>query len=353
MLLGKELPIIIFGRSMDRIKVFVTGATGTVGLYLVGYLASRDYQVVGLVRPTSQRELLEKIIQSHPNKISSVAADIKKIGHLSEDMAGCDVVVHTAAAVEPYSNWDELRQVNVQGTDNVLQAAINAGVKHFIHISSLSVITGDQDQFKVNEEQVPIYSRELYANSKIEAEKVALAHAADGHINVTILRPGFIYGPGERTWMPKLIQAMKKGRALLVGNTDKETNVIYVENLCRAIEASLLNAKTYGEIYNLTDGQPITKKVLFDTICDGLYLPRVTLIIPAFAAKLLVESASALTPFVPNYFKNKLALYSRAAYRLVAINQGFDISKAERDLKYVERIPFAEGMARTLSTWKT
>ena len=104
-----------------------------------------------------------------------------------------------------------------------MQAAINAGVKHFIHISSLSVITGDQDQFKVNEEQVPIYSRELYANSKIEAEKVALAHAADGHINVTILRPGFIYGPGERTWMPKLIQAMKKGRALLVGNTDKET----------------------------------------------------------------------------------------------------------------------------------
>ncbi len=337
---------------MNRIKVFVTGATGTVGLYLIKYLADKGYSVNACVRPSSERQQLNHFLQDYPDKLSYVESDIRETGRLREYMAGCAVVVHTAAAVEPYSNWQELKRVNVEGTDNVLKAAIAAGVKQFIHISSLSVITGDQDQFKVNEEKVPIYSKEPYANSKIEAEKIVTSQINADCIDVTILRPGFIYGPSERTWMPKLIQAMKKGRAMLVGDTEKETNVIYVENLCRAIEASILNAKAYGQIYNLTDGQSVSKRLLFDTICDQLKLPRVSLIIPTFAARLLVESASVLTPLVPNYFKNKLARYSRAAYRLVAINQGFDISKAERDLGYVERISFTEGMAKTLSTWK-
>jgi len=337
---------------MNRIKVFVTGATGTVGLYLIKYLAEKGYSVIGCVRPSSDKDELNNIVQNYSDRLRYIESDIREIGRLSEYMADCEVVVHTAAAVEPYSNWQELKRVNVEGTENVLQAAIAAGVKQFIHISSLSVITGDQDQFKVNEEQIPIYSREPYANSKIEAEKIVISQVDVRCIDVTILRPGFIYGPSERTWMPKLIQAMKKGRAMLVGDTKKETNVIYVENLCRAIESAILNAKAYGQIYNLTDGQSVSKRLLFDTICDELNLPRVSLIIPAFAARLLVESASMVTPLVPNYFKNKLARYSRAAYRLVAVNQGFDISKAERDLGYVERISFIEGMAKTLSTWK-
>jgi nucleoside-diphosphate-sugar epimerase len=339
--------------TLIRAKVFITGATGTVGLYLFEYLANRGYTVVGGIRAASQRNEIDKIVKNFPNTASFIEADITDLNLLSKNIAGCDVVIHTAAAIEPYSNWQELKRINVAGTDNVLQASLEAAVHHFIHISSLSVITGDRDQFKVNEESRPIYSREPYANSKIEAEKIVLSQVHSQSINVTVLRPGFIYGPHERTWMPRLIQAMKKGRAMFVGDTDKETNVIYVENLCRAIEAAILNEKAYGQIYNLTDGQSVSKRRLFDTICDELQLPRVSLIIPAFAAKLLVESATAITPLVPNYLKNKLARYSRAAYRLVAVNQGFDISKAERDLNYKDRIPFAKGMSKTLSNWRS
>lgn len=336
---------------MNKLKIFVTGATGTVGLSLLVYLAKRNYSVVACIRPTSQTKSLNAIMQAYPNNIECVFADIKEKGQLNERMHGCDVVVHAAASVEPHSKWEELKLVNVDGTRNVLEAASAAGIKQFIHISSLSVITGDQDQFKVNEEQAPIYSREPYANSKIEAEKIVMSHS-NSSLNVTILRPGFIYGPGERIWMPKLIRAIERGRALLVGNTEKETNVIYVENLCRAIEASILNAKAYGQIYNLTDGQLVSKKVLFDTICDELNLPRVRIIIPHLVAKLLVESACLLIPFAPRFLKDKLAAYARGAYRLTAVNQGFDISKAERDLGYTDRVPFAEGMAKTLAAWK-
>ncbi len=337
---------------MDKPKVCITGATGTVGLYLVEYLINKGYEVMGCIRPSSRAHRLDNLVKNYPRLLTYAVADITGSAQISNYMIGCDVVVHTAANVEPYSQRHELQAVNVQGTQNVLDAAIAAGVKQFIHISSLSVITGDQDQYGINEDQPPIYSKEEYANSKIDAEQVVMSEAAGKNIEITILRPGFIYGPYERTWLPKLIHAMKRRRAIFVGDTKKETNVIYVENLCRAIEASILNQRAFGQIYNLTDGQSISKRLLFDTICDELSLPRVNVIVPTFAARLLVETATLMTPYVPTYWKNKLAVYSRAAFRLAAVNQGFDISKAERELGYIERVPFAEGMAKTLSTWK-
>ena len=338
---------------MNKSKIFVTGATGTVGSYLVEYLVNKGYQVLGCVRPSSRVANLDNLVKRYPEKFKYAMADITGSAQLSNYMNGCDVVVHTAANVEPYSKRHELQLVNVQGTQKVLDSAINAGVKQFIHISSLSVITGDKDQYGIGENQPPIYSKEEYANSKIDAEQIVMSEGAGKNIEVTILRPGFIYGPDERTWLPKLIHAMKKRRAILVGDTKKETNVIYVENLCRAIEASILNKKAFGQIYNLTDGQAISKRLLFDTICDELRLPRVNVVVPVFAARMLVETATMLTPYAPTFMKNKLAVYSRAAFRLAAVNQGFDISKAERDLGYIERVPFAEGMSKTLATWKT
>lgn len=336
---------------MNRVKVFVTGATGLVGLQLVRYLVERDYQVIGCVRQSSNISGLTKIADTYQGRLELVIADLCQPERLASAMKGTDVVVHTAAFVEPTGSREEITSVNVGGTGAALNAAKDAAVKQFIHISSLAVITGEEDRFAVSEEEEPKYCREPYANSKIDAEKLVMQESMLDNIAVTSLRPGFIYGPNERTWMPRLVKALKTGRAMLVGNGDKETNVIYVENLCRAIELSLLNSTAYGQVYNLTDGQLITKRRLFDTICDQLGLPRVKLYIPKFAARLICEFATFASPFAPAPLKTTLARYSRAAYRLVAVNQGFDISKAERELKYLERIPFEEGMSRTLAHW--
>ncbi len=352
------LPCIIYGLqrqtiigTMSKIKVFVTGAAGMVRLRLVQFLINSGYQVVAGIRPSTAKDMLARLIDLHPNSLSCVTADITQPGQLAVHMTDCQAVIHTAAVIETLSSPTYLYAVNVNGTNNVLRAAIAAGVKHFIHISSLSVITGDKDQYGIDETHSPVYCREAYANSKIDAEKIVLSALDQEQIQVTVLRPGFIYGPHERSWMPKLIQAIKTRRAMLVGDSMKETNVIYVENLCWAINSALLNKTAYGQIYNLTDGQLVTKKLLFDTICDQLDLPRVTLTIPTFAARLLVESSSLISPIAPIHLKHKLDRYSRAAFRLVAVNQGFDISKAERELGYTHRIPFAEGMSKTLATW--
>ncbi len=329
---------------MNLPSVCVTGATGLVGLELVRRLAGKGYRITAVVRPTSDRSSLSGLA----GNLTIVGCQLTDAATLKAAMAGHDVVVHAAGSVDVMGSREEIFAVNVGGSRAALEAAISAGVKQFVHISSLSVITGQDDQYAVGEDAPLRCCGEPYADSKVEAEKLVMAEAYRGRIAVTALRPGFIYGPRERAWLPRLIESLASGKAVLIDGGRKETNVIYIGNLCRAIEASLLNERCYGKVYNLTDGQKVTKKQLFDAICDGLGLPRVTRSIPQPVARLACEVVSRVAPLLPPASRGKLSRFSRAAFRLAGVNQGFDISRAERDLDYTERTPFAAGMAETL-----
>lgn len=334
-------------------KVVVTGASGLVGSNLVEFLVKRNFSVVALVRsPNSAEHLIE-----FANKVRDIAdlqlkqANVTDSAALRQAFEGADVVVHCAGSVDPYGARQAVFETNLGGSRNAVAAAKLAKVKQFIHISSLSVITGQGDQFNVDENAPLKPCGEAYADSKIEAEKAVMAECA--HISVTTLRPGFIYGPRERAWLPRLIANIRDGKAMLIDGGKRETNVIYVGNLCRAIEGSILNARAFNQVFNLTDGQHITKKQLFDAISDGLNLPRVERSVPRPVAWVACEIVSSFAPMLSAPSRQKLSRFSRAAFRLAAINQGFDITKAERDLGYANRIPFSEGMARTLEFFKT
>lgn len=337
---------------MASLEIFVTGASGLVGSNLVRYLAERGHKVTAFVRVTSDTSSISETAKRYPENIRVKTGDLFDTKALSEAMAGVDVVVHSAAVIEAFGEPDYLQKVNVQGTETAIRAAIWAKAKQFIHISSLSVIMGETDQYAVGEDEPLIACREVYANSKVCAEKLVREYFFTDDIEVTVLRPGFIYGPTEKAWLPRLINALESGRALVVGDGTKETNVIYVENVCRAIELSLLNPVAYGRIYNLTDGQQITKRQLFDTVAKELGLPPATRTIPYPMARLLIETSSIVAKVGPLKWREKLSRYSRPAFRLAALNQGFDISRAERELGYTDRISFAEGMRRTMQEVK-
>lgn len=337
---------------MAKPKIAVTGAGGLVGSNLVEYLASKGYQVLALVRSDKSRKLLLSFSGSGYGSVHVAFADILEKTSLTKVLSGVDVIVHAAGAVDPYGKRELIFKTNVEGTFCALSAAKEAGLKQFIHISSLSVITGQDDQFKLSEDAQLRYCGEPYADSKVDAEKLVLREIEHDAIKVTVLRPGFIYGPRERSWMPRLIDSISEGHAMLIDGGLRQTNVIYVENLSRAIELSLLNERAYGQVFNLTDGDEVTKKQLFDAISKGLALPPVSRTIPRPVAKVFCELVSSCAPVLPQKLQGELARYSRAAFRLAAVNQGFDISKAERELKYVNRVPFEEGMSRTLDYFR-
>jgi nucleoside-diphosphate-sugar epimerase len=336
---------------MKDLVIAVTGASGLVGSHLVDYLAAREYRVVAVVRSsTSAKEFLDRWRRL---KVSLFEANVSDLPSLKQALDGVDVVVHAAGVVDPYGTRSVIFDVNVEGTGNVLAAAKAQAVKQFVYVSSLSVITGQHDQYGVGEE-VPVRKcGEAYADSKVEAELLVMAESVTDQIVVTAVRPGFIYGPREHAWLPRLIDSIASGKAALIDGGTKQTNVIYVENLNRAIEATFLNPKAYGQVYNLTDGEVISKKQLFDAIADGLNLPRVKKVVPGFIARAFCQVVSEIAHYLPVEKQRALARYSRAAFRLAGVNQGFSIAKAERDLAYLNRVPFREGMAITLASFKS
>jgi nucleoside-diphosphate-sugar epimerase len=328
--------------------VAVTGAGGLVGGHVVQHLLAADFSVIAIVRNTPQ--FLAELAQLNQGSLKIAQADVSQTDSLQTAFAGADVVVHAAGSVDPFGSRQAIFATNLGGTKNALAAAAGAGVKHFIFISSLSVITGQGDQFDVDESASLKPCGESYADSKIEAEQAVMTYSSS--MKVTSLRPGFIYGPRERSWMPRLINSIATGKAMLIDGGTKQTNVIYVGNLCRAVELALLSEMSYGQVYNLTDGQFVSKKQLFDAIADGLGLPRVTKKVPGAVAKPFCLLVSSVAPMLPVERQRKLARFSRAAFRLAAVNQGFSIKKAESELGYTDRLPFAQGMAQTLATFK-
>jgi len=334
---------------MTELQVAVTGAGGLVGSNLIDYLSKRGFSVVAICRRLKTVEQ-EAYAQGWKQAgVRLVEADVNNLESLVAAFKGVDAVVHAAAVVDPFGSRQEIFKTNVGGTENALSAAQKNAVKQFILVSSLSVITGRSDQFDTPEDAPYQPTGEAYADSKIAAEKAVRTAIQNSGLAATIVRPGFIYGPRERAWLPRLINSIATGKAVLVDGGLKETNVIYVENLNRAIEACLGQSAAIGQVYNLTDGPGITKKQLFEAISKGLNLPPVTKVMPAAVVRTFCECVSSFAPILPIDTQRKLARYSRAAFRLVGQNQGFSIKKAEKELAYVDRVSFAQGMAQTLA----
>ncbi|MBY0356407.1 MAG: NAD(P)-dependent oxidoreductase [Candidatus Obscuribacterales bacterium] len=332
---------------MQRLKICVTGSSGMVGYHTVKRLLEKGHEAIALVRTGSDTTKLSAL-----RGVRIVPVDLSEQASIEKAISGCDIFIHAAGIVDPLATRDEIFSVNVQGTRNALAAAESCALKQFIQISSLSVITGQNDQYNVNEEAPLVYCGEAYADSKVEAEKSVMTYFKKGPMLATILRPGFIYGPMERAWMPRLINNLKQRKAMLIDGGKKQCNLIYIENLVTAIELSLLNDKAANQAFNLTDGETITKKQLFDSICDELGFARITKKVPSWLARPVCEIISSIAPSLPVEKRKNLSRFSRAAFRLAGINQGFSINKAEQQLNYVQRIPFAQGMKETLAHFK-
>lgn len=330
------------------LKVGVSGATGMVGRSVVSTLAQAGHSVLALARAPQPA-----LFQGLP-AVSFAAADLTTVDplELQSLCKGLDVLVHAAGFVDPLAGREEVFAVNLGGTRKIFEAATAAGVRQFIHISSLSVITGQEDQFDLDESAPLRRCGEAYADSKVESEE--FISKQNGPMVWTILRPGFIYGEGERSWLPRVIASIRGGQAVLVDGGKRQTNVVYAGNLSRAVMLCLLNEKSYGQVFNITDGEPVTKKQLFDAVADACGSPRIKKDLPRWLLQPVCTLVTAFARGASAPVRAGLARFSPAAFRLVAVNQGFSIKKAQTLLGYPDKqcLPFAEAMQLTLKSFK-
>lgn len=328
--------------------LLVTGATGLVGSHVVERARTdhgrRPVRVRVLVRPDSDTKRLDEW------GVEKVSGDVTDADSLRRAVDGATHVVHCAAKVGDWGPVEDYRAVNVQGVENLLVAAEAAGsLQRYVHISSLGVYEA-RDHHGTDEEE-PTSTRGIdgYTLTKVESEQVVRRHVAGKKLPAVILRPGFIYGPRDRTVLPRILEKLKAGKVKFLGSGEQLMNNTCVANLTDAIFAALEKDGILGETYNITDGRLVTKREFLDTIADLAGYKRPTKHVP-------LAVANAVASLLEGLFKLLGAKHaptpSRATIKFLGLNLDYSIQKAKNELDYRPRVDFQEGMAAAVEWFR-
>ena len=237
----------------DPVKYFITGATGFIGSHLTKTLVRQGKDITMLIN----RTFCPDYCGQNRESLKTVRVDLLDSCKLAQEMVihDTDVVVHLA--YESSGTPDEQRQVQVEGTKNVLRAAIETKVKRFIHISTISVY-GEPPKNKTYTEDTPRYaSLGLYPQLKQEAELAVLNLPRKG-TEVVVLQPGIVYGPGGRDWTEALLKIFKEKLFPLVNGGQGLCNLIHVDDLVDAIILAATVPGIDGECFIVTNDKPVT-----------------------------------------------------------------------------------------------
>lgn len=227
-------------------KVLVTGASGFLGSYVAEQLAAEGHVVRALVRPRSDRRILEKLpgVEFAPGAIEDRSS-------LAKAVPGVDAVVHVAGIVKARRPQDFF-DVNTEGTKNLLDAALSGGgVGRFVYVSSLAAMGPSPDGAPVHEQAEPRPVTH-YGRSKLAAERAVLEAA--GRMPVTVVRPPMIYGPRDRETLA-FFTSVKNGVLPMMGDGRNTLSVIYGADCAAAVvRAATLPSALSGRAYFVEDG---------------------------------------------------------------------------------------------------
>ena len=317
-------------------RAFVTGAAGFIGSHLVDRLVGEGWQVRVLIHRAKMPE--------HPN-IEQVSGDIRNFDLLKNALKDTATLFHLASALGSRQiDKKEFREVNAEGTKVVLEAARAAGVKRIVHFSSAGIL-GHVKTGSAADEAYPPDPWDIYDRTKLEGERMAVEAAGRGQ-DVVIIRPGWVYGPGDRRTF-KLIRAIHRRRLFLVSGGRALQSPVYIDDL---IDGALLCSEKGlpGGIYNLSGAEILTVKRMAETIAEALgkKLPKLSL--PAFPLKIaawglggffsLVRREAPLNP-------SRLAFFLRS--------KPLNIQKAVRELGFVPAWKFDRGIAAAIDWYRS
>jgi nucleoside-diphosphate-sugar epimerase len=329
---------------MDSICA-ITGATGFLGSHLAEACAARGLGVRALVRPGSDTALLEK------NQATLIRGDLADPASVRTFLEGADVVLHCAAKVGDWGPVEDYRAVNVDALRELLEVCRGRNLRRFVHFSSLGVYAARHHYG--TDETAPLPERHVdgYTQTKVEGEHVALEYQQKYGVPVVILRPGFIYGPRDRSVMPKLLDNLRKRMVrYITKNRTRVMNTIYVGNLVDATFLAIDNPNAVGQVYNLTDGERVTKRRFIETIVKeaGLRKPP-PVPVPLWMARVIGWWQEGLARRRHATIPPRV---TQARIKFLGLNLDFSIDKARRELGYQPRIGFDEGMKQTLAWYR-
>jgi len=327
---------------LDGKRCLVTGGAGFLGRNLVTALRAKGCPV----------HVLDTAPSPRPQEgVRWFQGDVRSHADVLAACEGVDTVFHTAAVIEALTHARRsvvkaIESINVGGTQNVVRAARRSGVRRLVHTSSI-VASFCMDAAGGDESAPYSTSRDLYTSTKIAGERAVLDANGNGLLTCAI-RPGGIYGPGERMTYGRLVRALKMGVPLVVfGDGAARLDYVYIDNLVdaelRAAERLVEGSPVCGQAYFLSDETPINAGQFSIELVKHMGLERRLVRVPNPVARAM----GAAWERVYQVLGVGKPLFTVANVKLCDIDHYFSIDKAKQHLGYTPLVDTEEGLRRT------
>lgn len=324
---------------MSGRTVLVTGATGLVGRCVAKRLCDAGYRVQAMVRSQSSRTALDGV------GVEFVEGDLGDVNTLPPALADAEYVVHAAAHIGDWGPAEKYRAMNVVALEHMLNAAMRTGkLDRWIQISSLGVYPARHHHGTDETTPASLAGLDGYTRTKAEAEVLIRQHITDHGLRAVILRPGFIYGPGERHSLPRVMEKIEAGTMKYIGPGDKLLNNTYVGNLADAVLLAMKEEAAVGETFNIRDERLVTREEYIKTVADYLGKPNPKHV-PEGLARILVRPIERIAKLRG---AEEAPLLTGARIKFMTLNLDFSIAKAKRILGYKPSVDFRQGMLEAL-----
>jgi nucleoside-diphosphate-sugar epimerase len=324
-------------------RILLTGGTGFIGSQLAQY-ARREGHGVTVVSPINnetERFRCELLARAG---LAIVEAALDDSPRLRAALAGHEVIIHLAAAQhEAEAPESHFRKVNVEGTRNLLTLAVATGVRRFVHGSTIGVY--GQASNGVLDEASPLAPDNPYGRTKAEAERVV--HEFCGRLETVIVRISETYGPADLRLL-KLFKAIQSGRYITLGDGRNERQLIYVEDLCRALLAAARAPQAVGETVILAGNERLTTDDMVAAISAALGKPPASRHIPLWPFDVAAAVCERCLPplgLKPPLYRRRLDFFRKSF--------SFSTERAQRVLDFRPEIPFTDGARRTADWYRS
>lgn len=322
-------------------KVLVTGAGSLLLAGIARRLADRGDRVVCF-----QRRVTET---THQN-ITMFAGDIRDRGSVTEAASGCDAIIHGAARVGVMGSWEDFHSTNVDGTTNILRAAVEHHIARLVYVSTPSVAhVGHAIEGDIATPATTGRKHAYYAESKALAEIQALS-ANSENLGVVAIRPHLVWGPGDTQLVGRIVERARQGRLVMVGSGNALVDSTFIDNAISAhiaaLDAVTPGSQCAGKAYVISNGEPRTVNELMSRICEAAGVEFSPRHIPAVIARNLGSLVERVWPLIQ---KDEPPITRFVAEQLGTAHW-FDQRPAQADFNWKPLVSLDEGFSR-LAEW--
>jgi 2-alkyl-3-oxoalkanoate reductase len=323
--------------------VLVTGAGGFLGSHLIDLLVERGERPRALVRcDTDAAMLAEAGLDVHCCGLGNGTV-------IDGALRGVDCVLHCAARTGHWGPDEEYKRVNVRGLETLVHAALAAGVRRFVHVSSITV-HGNDLRGRADEDSPLKVEPNPYSRSKLAGERLLARMIREEGAPVTIVRPGWIYGPGDSSSFARVARRVEQGKMVTLGWGANHLPVIYVRDVAEGILLAAKSPQAEGRSYLLVNDEPVTQRDFLETLAAELGTPPPARRVPYRLGLMLGVLAEA---------KGRLARsqepppVTRYGVQLLGGENRFVIDRARRELGFSPKVSLAEGVRRSVEWYRT